>query len=189
MFNFKQCGTWKIKMHRRICNNICLVTNISDILGGRGQELEINQFSPRMPILCFVLLIEKRTKRSSYLMRKSLSEFRYFHGRAEMASFKHRPRFPVYWAARLWEGQKVTLKEISVFLSPRTGFPGSTGVKNSPAKAGDPRDVGSIPGLGRTPRGGNGKPLQCSCLEKPRDRGAWKGAVHGVAESDTTEVT
>ena len=62
-------------------------------------------------------------------------------------------------------------------------------VKNSPVKAGDPRDTGSIPGLGRTPGGGNGKPLQCSCLENPMDRGTWKVTVHGVAESDTTEVT
>ena len=62
-------------------------------------------------------------------------------------------------------------------------------VKNSPVKAGDPRDAGSIPGLGRTPGGGNGKPLQCSCLENPMDRGTWKVTVHGVAESDTTEVT
>ena len=36
---------------------------------------------------------------------------------------------------------------------------------------------------------GNGNPLQCSCLENPRDGGAWWAAVYGVAESDTTEVT
>ena len=46
-------------------------------------------------------------------------------------------------------------------------------VKNLPANAGDVRDVGSIPGLGRFPGGGHGNPLQNSCLENPMDRGAW----------------
>ena len=45
-------------------------------------------------------------------------------------------------------------------------------VKNPPANAGDKRDTGSIPGLGRSPEGGHGNPLQCSCLENPMDRGA-----------------
>ena len=48
--------------------------------------------------------------------------------------------------------------------------------------AGDP---GSIPGLGRSPGGGHGSPLQYSCLENPMDRGAWRAAVHGVAKSQT----
>ena len=55
-------------------------------------------------------------------------------------------------------------------------------VKNLPANAGD---AGSIPGLGRSPGEGNGKPLQCSCLENFMDRGAWQAAVHGVAKSWT----
>ena len=45
-------------------------------------------------------------------------------------------------------------------------------VKNPPANAGDIRDEGSIPGLGRSPGGGHGNPLQYSCLENPMDRGA-----------------
>ena len=53
-------------------------------------------------------------------------------------------------------------------------------VKNPPADAGDIRDVGSIPGLGRYPGGGNGNPLQYPCLENPMDREAWQ---------DTTEAT
>ena len=53
------------------------------------------------------------------------------------------------------------------------------------ANAGDIRDVGSIPGLGRSPGGGKGNPLQYPCLENPMDRGAWQATVHGVAEADT----
>ena len=53
-------------------------------------------------------------------------------------------------------------------------------VKNLPADAGDTRDVGLIPGSGRAPGGGNGNPLQYSCLGNPMDRGAWWATVHGV---------
>ena len=58
-------------------------------------------------------------------------------------------------------------------------------LKNSPANAGNIRDMGSIPGLGRSPGGGHGNPLQYSCLENPVDRGAWQATVHGVAKSQT----
>ena len=58
-------------------------------------------------------------------------------------------------------------------------------VKNLPANAGDIRDTGSIPGLGRSPGGGNGNPFQYSCLENPMDRGAWRATVHGVTQSQT----
>ena len=58
-------------------------------------------------------------------------------------------------------------------------------VKNPPVNAGD---VGSIPGSGRSPREGNGNPLQYSCLGNPMDRGACQATVHGVAkEFDMTE--
>ena len=67
------------------------------------------------------------------------------------------------------------------------GFPGGSVVKNLPTKAGDIRDVGLIPGLGRSPGEGNGNPLQYSCLENPMDRGAWQAVAHGVVELDTTE--
>ena len=62
-------------------------------------------------------------------------------------------------------------------------------VKNPPANAGDIRDLGSIPGSGRSAGGGHGNPLQDSCLENPMDKGAPWATVHRVAESDMTEVT
>ena len=58
-------------------------------------------------------------------------------------------------------------------------------VKNPPANAGDIRGVGSIPGLGKSPGGENGNPLQYSCLENPMDRGAWQATVHGVTKNWT----
>ena len=62
-------------------------------------------------------------------------------------------------------------------------------VKNPIANAGDKRDVGSIPGLERSPGEGHGNLPQYSCLENPMDRGAWQATIHGVAGSDTAEVT
>ena len=58
-------------------------------------------------------------------------------------------------------------------------------VKNPPANAGDARDMGLIPGLGRSPGVGNGTLLQYSCLENPMNGGAWWATVHGVAKSWT----
>ena len=62
------------------------------------------------------------------------------------------------------------------------GFPGGSEVKASACNAGD---LGSIPGLGRSPGEGNGNPLQYSSLENPMDGGAWWSTVHGVAKSWT----
>ena len=66
----------------------------------------------------------------------------------------------------------------------QAGFPGGSVVKNPPANAGD---TGLIPGLGRFPGGGNGNPLQYSCLGNPMNRGALRAVVHGVTELDMTE--
>ena len=62
-------------------------------------------------------------------------------------------------------------------------------VKNPPANETDIRDVGLIPGSGRSPEEGNGFSLQYSCRENPMARGAWWATVHGVTESDTTEAS
>ena len=62
-------------------------------------------------------------------------------------------------------------------------------VKNLPANAGDIRDVALIPGLGRSPAGGHGNPLQCSCLENPMDRGACQAIQFMTKESDMTKAT
>ena len=61
-------------------------------------------------------------------------------------------------------------------------------VKNPPANAGDIRDLGSIPGLGRSPGGGHGNPLQCFCLENPHEQRNLAGcSLRGCKESDMTE--
>ena len=68
------------------------------------------------------------------------------------------------------------------------GLPSFTGgavVKKLPASAADIRDIGSVPGSGRSLGGGHCNPLQYSCLEDPMDRGAWQAAVHGVTKNGT----
>ena len=59
-------------------------------------------------------------------------------------------------------------------------FHGGSDGKESSCKAGN---LSSIPGLGRSPGGGNGNPLQYSCLENPKDRRAWQATDYGVAKS------
>ena len=74
------------------------------------------------------------------------------------------------------------------FLLCASQLRGASG-KELPADAGDVRDGGLIPGLGRSPGGGHGVQLQYSCLENPMDRGAWWATVHGVSkESDAAEA-
>ena len=58
-------------------------------------------------------------------------------------------------------------------------------VKNTTANAGDSGDMGSVPGLGRSPGEGNSNSLQYFCLENSMDRGPWQAMVHGVAKSWT----
>ena len=83
------------------------------------------------------------------------------------------------------DGRQRAVGRFLVKASLAAGFPGGSVVKNLPASTGDAGDVGSIPGVGRSLGEGNGYPLQYSCLENPKDRGAWRTAAYGVAESQT----
>ena len=93
--------------------------------------------------------------------------------------------FQLFWfPSRTWpEGstiwQLAMFKEVQPFFS---GFPGGQVVKNLLANGGD---LDLIPGSGRSPGEGNGNPLHCSCLVNSMSRGAWRAAIHGVAESWT----
>ena len=80
--------------------------------------------------------------------------------------------------------QIIFLGQFSSSMGSKLGFPGGSDGKEPACSAGD---LGSIPGLGRSPGEGNGHPLQYSWLEDPMDRRAWRVMVRGVAESDMTE--
>ena len=78
------------------------------------------------------------------------------------------------WLERRWTRWGIALC--------REGVPGGSDGKELTCNA---RDLGLIPGSGRSPGGGNGNPLQYFCLENPMDRGAWQSTVHGVTKSRT----
>ena len=87
-----------------------------------------------------------------------------------------------------WQGGGlvwVTHDELGLFLISAGASQVVLVVKNLPANAGDIRDSGSVPGLGRSPGEGHGSPLQHSCLENPMDRGSWWAIVHRVTKSRT----
>ena len=90
-----------------------------------------------------------------------------------------------FFCANLIE-KRIELKKKLCYVEPSTvGFPGEAVVKNLPANAGDSVDMGSTPGLRRSPAEGNGYLLQYSCLGNPKDRGVWRATVHGVAKRST----
>ena len=94
------------------------------------------------------------------------------------------PNQPHIWLVSQSRGfLRILLQEdssSSTYSPPQVVLP----VKNLPANAGDMRDAGSIPGLGRSPEGGHGKPLQNSCLGNSMDRRAWQATVwEGVTRS------
>ena len=85
---------------------------------------------------------------------------------------------PVFWPGEFHGLYSPWVAKSRTRLS--EGFPGGSDGKESTCNVGD---LDSIPGLGRFPGEGNGNPLQCSCLENPMDRGAWRATVHGVTKS------
>ena len=84
------------------------------------------------------------------------------------------------------EVQRSTIHKINTLQGYIVGFPHSSVGKEFACSAGD---LGSITGLGRSPGEGNGNPLQDSCLDNPRDRGAWQAIVHGVTRVGHDLVT
>ena len=99
-----------------------------------------------------------------------------------------------YFNVRLWYGFKPCNENFTSHswnISPLPGKQSHAEYANSglvgKESACNAEDTSSIPGSRRSPGGGKGNPLQCSCLENPMDRGAWWATVRGVTESDTTE--
>ena len=87
----------------------------------------------------------------------------------------------------LFVGRFLIAASISVFVIGPFIFSISPYVSDSKESACNVGDPGSIPGFGRSPGGGNGNPLQYSCLKNPMDRRAWLATVYGIAESDMNE--
>ena len=82
-------------------------------------------------------------------------------------------------------GQEVFCPQAMGFGDPQGASQAVLVVEHLPASVGDARDSGSSPGLGRSPGGGYGNPLQYSCLENPMGRGAWWASVWGLTKSQT----
>ena len=104
-----------------------------------------------------------------------------FSAQLPWAVLPNQPSYPCSFSLRL---TLVPARFHPSFLHPASQV--ALVVKNLPASAGDARVVGSVPGSGRSPGGGNGNPLQYSCLENPTmDTRAWRATVHGAAKSWT----
>ena len=95
--------------------------------------------------------------------------------------YHHTILFPIYITIDV--PSRVYIFNVNSYLNSTMGFPGGSMIKNPRGSAGDTRDTGSIPGSERSPKEGNGDPLQYSCPENPMDRGAWLALDCGVAKS------
>ena len=94
----------------------------------------------------------------------------------------------VMWQEHLWFWRLQMQESVWIYPWPMAHYGAAQVVllvENLPANAGVVRDVGSIPGSGRSLKGGNGNPFQHSCLENPMDTGAWRAIVHRAAKSQT----
>ena len=110
-------------------------------------------------------------------------------GKKERLSI-YSPRLSTWMYEIIWlkaHSQEKKYTCLLIFHVTRKGA--SQVVKNLPVGAGDARDVGSVPGSGRSPGVGSDNPLQYSCWDNPMDRGACRATVHGVAKSQTRVCT
>ena len=101
-------------------------------------------------------------------------------GRLDRGCF-HREKFIPCFLAERGRAENSSMSPVSQLPSAQY----NSVVQNPPVNAGDAGDTCSIPGSGRSPGGGNGNPLQYSCLKNPMNRGAWRATVHGVVKSWT----
>ena len=90
---------------------------------------------------------------------------------------------PPGWSCVLLSAHYQAAPDVKVASTGFSRFPAGAVIKSPPANAEDARDVGLIPGSGRSPGAGNGNPFQCSCLENPMARRAWQPTRHRVAKS------
>ena len=88
---------------------------------------------------------------------------------------------PVLGYLNIWKHATFSFRSCCASCAPQVALV----VKNLPANAGVVRDMGSIPGVGRSPGGGHGNSLLYSCLENPMDREVWQATVHRVAQNRT----
>ena len=94
----------------------------------------------------------------------------------------NKPHLSINICVPWWNHHRVLFSSYHI---PKEGFPGGASGKEPTCQSEDVRGVGPIPESGRSPGGGHGNPLQYSCLERPRNRGAWWATVHRVAKSRT----
>ena len=160
--------------------------DIHNILSSEESKLQNNLY------VCNILFLSKHTVGNKYILMCICTEKlewlflnRAFLGRRGRffffiiiyAFFPKISSEVIYY----FTGHTASLASLAYVIS----FPDDSDSKESICNAGD---LGSIPGLGRSPGAGNGYPLGDSCLENPRVRGAWRATVHRVTESDTTEL-